>query len=136
MKPRVAWNWQATCMIKVQEIDNTRSIFMSKLDTLKNLKFNFKMLQDISLILWIKKATKCVTIFLSQKWLDWGSRCGCMSNLWFCRHHQMKICVFEVDGVPIITYCKHISFKYTFKLCHIWHLSQQWSLIGAVFWMK
>ncbi len=51
-------------MIKVQEIDNTRSIFMSnKLDTLKNLKLLFKMLQNISFIVCIKNANKCVVIF-------------------------------------------------------------------------
>ncbi len=37
-----------------------------KLDTVKNLKLLFKMLQNISLILCIKKATKYVMIFQSQ----------------------------------------------------------------------
>ncbi len=37
-----------------------------KLDTVKNLKLHFKMLQNISLIVCIKKATKCVVIFPSQ----------------------------------------------------------------------
>ncbi len=37
------------------------------LDTLKNLKLHFKMLQDISLIFFKKKATKYVVIFSLQK---------------------------------------------------------------------
>ncbi len=57
-------------MITVQEIDNTRPIFMYKLDTLKNLKLHFKMLQNISLIVCIKKATKCIMIFPSQNGLN------------------------------------------------------------------
>ncbi len=37
-----------------------------KLDTLKNLKLHFKMLQIISLIVCIKKATKMLFFFLLQ----------------------------------------------------------------------
>ncbi len=40
------------------------------LDTLKNLKLHFKMLQSISLIACIKNATKCVVIFPSQNDLN------------------------------------------------------------------
>ncbi len=52
-------------------MDNTTPINIHaqwyKLDTLKNLKqLHLKMLQNISLVVRIKKATKCVLIFPSQ----------------------------------------------------------------------
>ncbi len=62
----------AIYMINVQEIDNTRPI----LDTLKNLKLHFKMLQNFSLIVCIKKATKCVMIFPSQNDLNGALNVG------------------------------------------------------------
>ncbi len=74
MKPRVAWNWQMveTYMIKVQEIDNTTNIHVQwyKLDTLKNLKLHFKMLQNISLIVCIKKKST-MFVFLQNKFYCW-----------------------------------------------------------------
>ncbi len=50
-------NWQHYTNIHVQQY---------KLDTLKNRKLHFKMLQNIPLIVRTKKATKCVVIFPSQ----------------------------------------------------------------------
>ncbi len=38
-----------------------------KLDILKSLKLNFKMLQNILLIVCIKKATECVVIFFPSQ---------------------------------------------------------------------
>ncbi len=73
IKTGVTWNWQvgATCMIKVQEIDNTRPIFFTyKLDILQNLKLQFKIFQSISLIVCIKMANKCVVIFPSQNGIN------------------------------------------------------------------
>ncbi len=51
-------------MIKVHKIDNTRPICMSNGTnyTLKNLKLHFKMLQNISLVVCIKKTTKQIVI--------------------------------------------------------------------------
>ncbi len=60
-------------MIKIQEIDNIRTIFRSngtKLDTIKKINLHFKMFQNISLIVCLKKATKCVRIYLSQNDLN------------------------------------------------------------------
>ncbi len=54
-------NWQHWANIHVQ---------WYKLDTLKNLKLHFKILQNISLIVCIKKTTKCVLIFPSQNDLN------------------------------------------------------------------
>ncbi len=42
------------------------------LDTLKNLKQHCIMLQNISMIVCMKKATKCVVIFPSQNDFNWG----------------------------------------------------------------
>ncbi len=60
-------------MVKAQEIDKTNiHVLWHKLDTLKNLKLHFKMLQiaNISLIVCTKKAAKCVVIFPSQNDLN------------------------------------------------------------------
>ncbi len=46
--------------------------FMSN-GMLKNLKLHFKMLQNISLIVCIKKASKMCYDFSLTKWLEWGS---------------------------------------------------------------
>ncbi len=46
-------NWEHYTNIHVQ---------WNKLHTVKNLKLQFKMLQNISLIVIIKKATKCVDV--------------------------------------------------------------------------
>ncbi len=48
----------------------------SKLDNLNNLKLLFKMLQSISLIVCIKKETKCVVIFPSQNDLNMALEVG------------------------------------------------------------
>ncbi len=52
-----------------------------KIDTLKNLKLHFNM----SLIVCIKKATKCVVIFSFTEWLELGSLCWGVSNISFIK---------------------------------------------------
>ncbi len=86
MKPGVAWNCHVGGHFFLY---NTRPIFMSngtKPDTLTNLKQHFKMLQNISLIVCIKKANKCVMIFPSQNDLNGAlSMLRCMSNIFFIK---------------------------------------------------
>ncbi len=66
----------ATYMIKIAQSTRhlqhqTNTHFQwCKVDTLKSLKLHFKMLQNISLIVCRKKATKCVMFFPSQNDLN------------------------------------------------------------------
>ncbi len=77
MKPGVAWYWQvgATYMIKVQELTtlDQYSCLMVQTSYSKESKTAFKMLQNISFIVCIKNATKCVDLS-STKWPEWGSQ--------------------------------------------------------------
>ncbi len=57
---------------------------MNKIDTLKNLKLHFKMVQNISLVVCIKKATKCVVIFPSQNDLNMALDVGVL-NIFFIK---------------------------------------------------
>ncbi len=89
-------------MIKVQNIDNIIHEYLSnvvKLDILKNLiTLDFKMLQNISMIVCIKKATKCVVIFASQNDLNRAHDVGV----------DQIICYYIVYGYLNLT-CKLIS---------------------------
>ncbi len=67
--------WKDTTNIHVQ---------WHKLDTLKNLKLHFKMLQNISFIVCLKMATKSVMIFPSQIYLNGVLDAG-VSNIFYIK---------------------------------------------------
>ncbi len=88
-----------------------------KLDNLKNLKLNLKMLQNISLIVCIKKATKCVDIFPSQNDLNWALDVG-VCQIYFFIKLFMNTLIELLSQIHTILNNQENHIFYAIKMFH------------------